>query len=58
MVEGAPGGCPAYFCEAVSTLDGGYLPSGAGLGRRGAAGSVEDSGPGCRASLNLLYYKR
>ena len=56
MVEGAPGGRPVYFCEAVSALDGGYLPSGAGLGRRGVAGSVEASGQGCRASPNLLYY--
>lgn len=32
MAEGAPGRRPAFFCEAVSPLDGGRLPSGAGLG--------------------------
>ena len=56
MVEGAPGGRPACCCEALSALDSARLPSGAGLGRRGVAGSVEASGQGCRASPNLLYY--
>ena len=56
MVEGVPGGRPAFFCEAVSALDGGRLPSGAGLGCRGAAGIVESSGQGCRTSPSLLYY--
>ena len=57
-MEGAPGGRPAFFCEAVSALDGGRLPSGAGLGCRGAAGIVKSSGEGGRASPNLLDYRR
>ena len=58
MVEGAPGGWPAFFCEAMSTLDGGRLPSGAGLGCRGAASIVESCGQGCQASSHLLDYMR
>src|SRR5712692_180404 len=57
MVEGAPGGRPAFFC-GVAALDGGLLPSWACLGCRGAVGIVDSSVQGCRAWTHLVYYNK
>jgi hypothetical protein len=53
MVEDTPLGRPAYFWGVGAVLDGGRLPSGAGLGCREAGGIVESSGQGCQVSTYL-----
>ena len=55
---GTPLGRPAFFWGVGAAVDGGRLPSGAGLGCRGAGGIVESSGQGCQVSPHLLYYMR